>query len=267
MSATALSELGGFICLFAWLLVAVRRPALGCTAAPLAAGLMVALSVVLLREGWPRSAAFALWMSASAVTVAFSLLAPMIRSLRPLGAWVAGYGTLATALSLFLSLLQPAAAAPAAVIMLDVTAYLIHVAPGVITYALVSLAALNALATLWHARKLKRRSSAAEAVPSLTDAQRLTSRLLFAAAFILAAGIASGFALSLVAGLGFHLDHKALFSLLALLAIIAIVALDRYAGLGGRRAARLVLAVFLLLTLAYPGVKIVFDMVLTPSVP
>jgi ABC-type uncharacterized transport system permease subunit len=42
-----------------------------------------------------------------------------------------------------------------------------------------------------------------------------------------------------------------------------LLILHHYSGLRGRRAARLVLLAYLLLTLAYPGVKFVTDILLT----
>jgi 2C-methyl-D-erythritol 2,4-cyclodiphosphate synthase len=68
------------------------------------------------------------------------------------------------------------------------------------------------------------------------------------------AGIASGELLAF--------DHKTVLSLLAFAIIGALLVLQFRSGLRGRRAARLVLAAYLLLTLAYPGVKLVTDVLI-----
>jgi ABC-type uncharacterized transport system permease subunit len=58
------------------------------------------------------------------------------------------------------------------------------------------------------------------------------------------------------------LDHKTLFSLAAF-AVIGGLLLARYRqGIRGRRLTRLALLAWLLLTLAYPGVKFVTDVLL-----
>jgi ABC-type uncharacterized transport system permease subunit len=63
----------------------------------------------------------------------------------------------------------------------------------------------------------------------------------------------------LIEGRLLALDHKAVLSLLAFVVIGALLALHARTGLRGRRAARLVLVAYLLITLAYPGVKLVTD--------
>ncbi len=59
------------------------------------------------------------------------------------------------------------------------------------------------------------------------------------------------------------LDHKTVFSLLAFLVIGILLLLHRISGLRGRRAARIALLAYLLLTLAYPGVKVVTQIILS----
>ena len=54
-------------------------------------------------------------------------------------------------------------------------------------------------------------------------------------------------------------DHKSLLSILAFVVIGALLYAHRRTGVRGRRAASYVLLAYLLLTLAYPGVKFVTD--------
>ena len=58
------------------------------------------------------------------------------------------------------------------------------------------------------------------------------------------------------------LDHKILLSFLAFLAIALLLVLQTRTGMRGQRAGRLLLAAYLLLTLAYPGVKFVSEVLM-----
>ncbi len=83
------------------------------------------------------------------------------------------------------------------------------------------------------------------------------------AELVLGAGIVTGMALQyLASGELLAFDHKTVLSLLAFAIIGALLVLQLRSGLRGRRAARLVLAAYLLLTLAYPGVKLVTDVLI-----
>jgi ABC-type uncharacterized transport system permease subunit len=58
------------------------------------------------------------------------------------------------------------------------------------------------------------------------------------------------------------IDHKTVLSFAAFLAIAGLLWVHHRGGISGRRAARYVLFAYLLLTLAYPGVKFVSDVIL-----
>jgi ABC-type uncharacterized transport system permease subunit len=57
-------------------------------------------------------------------------------------------------------------------------------------------------------------------------------------------------------------SHKTLLTMLAFLLIAGLLVLHNRTGVRGRRAARLVLLAYLLLTLGYPGVKFVTDVLM-----
>ena len=85
-----------------------------------------------------------------------------------------------------------------------------------------------------------------------------------AAEVVLGVGVLSGMATQyLNVGPLLVLDRKTLFSLLAFVVIGLLLWLNWSTGLRGRRATRFVLAAYLLLTLAYPGVKFVKDVLLS----
>jgi ABC-type uncharacterized transport system permease subunit len=86
---------------------------------------------------------------------------------------------------------------------------------------------------------------------------------LSVAELVLGAGIVTGMALQYFeSGRLLAFDHKTVLSLLAFAVIGLLLILRLKSGLRGRRAARLALAAYLLLTLAYPGVKLVTDVLI-----
>jgi ABC-type uncharacterized transport system permease subunit len=76
-------------------------------------------------------------------------------------------------------------------------------------------------------------------------------------------GIVTGMAKQFtVSGSLLEFDHKTLLSILAFLVIGALLILHQRSGQRGQRVARLILLAYLLLTLAYPGVKFVTDVLM-----
>jgi ABC-type uncharacterized transport system permease subunit len=113
------------------------------------------------------------------------------------------------------------------------------------------------------ALKRKQPTSLTGLLPSIAGGEALELRLLAAAELVLGLGIVTGMALQVLTTDRLLLfDHKTLLSLLAFAVIGALLILRHRSGLRGRRAARLVLLAYLLLTLAYPGVKFVTDVLL-----
>lgn len=220
-----------------------------------------AFAVAQLGQGSLPSLATALWLSISASLLLYGLVAlfaPAARRLTPVllpylllmgaGALVAG-GVRDHGL---------ATAAPAA--WLDA-----HVAVSLATYGLLTLAAIAGVAVLLQEGALKRKqpTSLTRALPSVADGEELQVRLLVAAEAVLGAGILTGIGTEYAAtGRILTFDHKTLLSYLAFAVIAALLAVHFRTGLRGRRAARLVLVAYLLLTLAYPGVKFVTDVLL-----
>lgn len=214
-----------------------------------------------LGRGSLPSLSTALWLSVAASLVLFVLIAaltPAARRLTPLllpylllmgaGALVAG-----AAPQHGLSSAVPAA-------WLDV-----HVAVSLATYGLLTLSAVAGCAVLIQERALRRRQPTAlsRALPSVADGEMLQVRLLVAAEIVLGFGMLTGSATQyLASGTLLSFDHKTLLSLLAFATIAALLVVHYRTGLRGRRAARVVLVSYLLLTLAYPGVKFVSDVLI-----
>ncbi len=219
-------------------------------------------AVALMSGGWRTGLAPALWVSIAATALDFLALALVTREGWRLAPLVLPYLLVLGVLALLVDAPAGQSLSPGVP-----TAWLdLHILVSVATYGLAGLAAGASLAVLLQERWLKHRQGGgrgAEMLPSLRAAERLEIGLLTAAGIVLGLGILTGaaagwFAAEELVGLG----HKTVFSLLAFAVIGGLLAAHRFTGLRGRLAARLVLLAWMLLTLAYPGVKLVTDLIL-----
>ena len=141
----------------------------------------------------------------------------------------------------------------------------VHIAVSVMTYALLTIAAVAGLAVMLQEGALKRKRPTAltRVLPSVADGETLQIRLLMAGEAVLGAGLLSGVAATYVGqGVWLTFDHKTLLSLIAFAVIGLLLIAHWRTGVRGRQAARYLLIAYLLLTLAYPGVKFVTDVLL-----
>jgi ABC-type uncharacterized transport system permease subunit len=210
---------------------------------------------------WRAGFAMSLWVSIAATMVLFLALAALTRH-----AW-----RLTLLLVPFLLLLGLIAAlwenAPARPVTGDVPAAWLdfHIVSAVATYGLLTIAAVAGMAVFLQERALKTKHQTAltRLLPAVSDSETLEVGLLVAAEAVLALGVASGMAAEHfrhAALLPF--DHKTILSLAAFVVIGALLVARRVNGLRGRRVARWALLAYLLLTLAYPGVKFVTDVLM-----
>ncbi len=141
----------------------------------------------------------------------------------------------------------------------------LHIGFAVVTYSLVTLGAVAGLAAFIQERALKNKTKPLleGRLPAITDCDRLVTVFLTVGEIILGLGVMSGIALNIANGLNpLELDHKTIFTVGAFLIIGGLLITQARYGLRGRRAARMVLLAYLLLTLAYPGVKFVTSVLL-----
>ena len=215
---------------------------------------------------WQTGFAVNLWITVATTMALFALLALVLRDCWRLGALLVPYllllGVVATVWS---------SAPTGAFISAAPDAWLIiHIVAGVLTYALVTLAAVAGLAVLLRERAVREKSSSdlVRILPSIADAERLQTVLLSGGVVVLGLGLITGMAAQFfTTGSIIVLDHKVLFSIAAFVIIVALVVVHRRSGMGGRRVARLALAAYLLLTLGFPGVKFVTDVLLAGGGP
>ena len=141
-----------------------------------------------------------------------------------------------------------------------------HIVVSVATYGLLTLAAIAALAAWLQSRALKAKtySPLAKLLPSVADSERLVLRLLAVSEGVLAVGLVTGVAtLYAERGRFFVLDHKTLLTSSVFVVVGLLLLANARWGVRGRAATHLVLLAYLLLTLGYPGVKFVTDILLT----
>jgi len=211
--------------------------------------------------GWRTGLAPALWATVSLSLAVFAVTAAVSRQ-----GW-----RLATLLLPYLLLLgilatvwqdQPgrpfSGTAPVAWIQL-------HIVTSVVSYAILTVAAVAGLAAFLQDRALrsKQRGALAGRLPSLSDCESLQVRLLAVCAVVMGLGLVTGMATQYFeTGLLLALDHKTLLALATFVVLVLLLAAYLRTGIRGRRAARIVLLVYLLATLGYPGVKFVTDVLI-----
>jgi len=115
-------------------------------------------------------------------------------------------------------------------------------------------------------RALKRRGQmgwVGRTLPPLAEAEGMQIRLLTWSAGLMAAALATGAANEVIeTGEVLAFTHKILLAFLAFALILVLLFLHQRTGLRGRHAARWLLVGYLLLLLAYPGVKFVRDVLI-----
>lgn len=142
---------------------------------------------------------------------------------------------------------------------------LLHIVVSIVAYALLTIAAVAGFAVMLEERAMKTKRPIAfiRQLPSIADSDALEVRLLRASAVVLALGLISGMAIEwLDRHQLLRVDHKTVLSWLTFLVIVGLIWLHHRSGIRGRRAARVVLLAYVFLTLAYPGVKFVTDVLL-----
>ena len=140
-----------------------------------------------------------------------------------------------------------------------------HILVSVATYALVTIAAVAALAAFLQERALKTKhpTPLTRMLPSVAESESLLVRLLIVGEVVLGLGLVTGMATQYQeTGHFLTWDHKAILSLTSFAVIGVLLAAHFISGVRGRRVTRIVLLAYLLLTLGYPGVKFVTDVLI-----
>lgn len=209
---------------------------------------------------WQAGLSSALWVSIAVTLSLFTMLAWSVAHAWRLTQLLAPYMLALGVLGLFA---PDAAQAP-----LDgpVDAWVaLHILVSVVTYGLVTIAAVSALAAFLQDRalKTKRPTQFTHTLPSVADCESIAAKLLGWGEGILGLGLVTGMAAQYrETGQLLAFDHKTVLSVLAFVVIGTLLFVQHKTGLRGRKAARLGLLAYLLLTLGYLGVKVVTGMIL-----
>jgi ABC-type uncharacterized transport system permease subunit len=140
-----------------------------------------------------------------------------------------------------------------------------HIAISVFTYALATIAAIAALSAFLVERALKKKrpTKLTRMLPSILDSEALLVKLLISCECILALGVLSGMGVSMMeTGSLLSADHKSLFSIGAFIAIGSLLWAQHQSGVRGKKATRIVLVAYLLLSLGFLGVRFVTDVMM-----
>lgn len=246
-SALSLRRPGGRDSLF-WLLllVAVAGPAVA--------------AIDDLARGWLGSLSTALWLTIVASLVMFVIICAATREGWRLAPLLLPYLLLVALAAALASHVPHSSPVTATESWIE-----IHVLVSVTTYGLLTNAAIAGLAVFLQEKALKRRQPGplTSSLPAVAEAERLQIQLLAASGLVLGVGLLTGIASQFTeTGSLLKINHKTVFALIAFIVIVGLLIVHQRTGLRGRRAARYILVAYLLLTLAYPGVKFVKDVLL-----
>lgn len=221
------------------------------------------LAWVVVRQsaGWSTGVSTALWLTIAACLVFFMVMAAASAEGWRLLPLLVPYLVLLAALAILWD------QAPERPLLGDAPLGWIgtHIAVSVSTYGLITLAAIAALAAWVQQRALKAKtySPLAKLLPPLADSEHLMLRLLQISEVVLAIGLATGVATYYMESGHFLLiDHKTIFTTSVFVVVGLMLLAQARWGMRGRAAVRGVLLAYLLLTLGYPGVKFVTDILL-----
>ncbi len=210
---------------------------------------------------WQTGLGAALWVTVAVTTALFAMLSWSVKEAWRLTPLIAPY---MMAIGIFGLIWTHAADAKAVAGAMDGW-IILHIGVSVVTYGLVTIAAVAALAAFLQERalKTKRPTKLTHTLPSVADCEFITVRLLGWGEAILGLGLATGMATSYqTSGTLLTFDHKTVLSVLTFVVIGALLYAHHKTGMRGRKAARIVLLAYLLLTLGYLGVKVVTDVLM-----
>jgi len=220
-----------------------------------------AAAIAYFSAAWRTGVAGSLWLSMAATACVFAAACAADRQAWRLAPVLLPYlmvlGLLATIVQHAPARPMPAVATPA---WLD-----LHIGLSVIGFGMLTVAAAAGLAVMLRERAMRRKTPDiwTRTLPAILDSERIEVRLLAGALAVLVLGLLAGLAVNAVQGQAWlRVDHKTVFSLLTVIAVSGVVLAHARTGLRGRRAARVVILANVLLTLGYPGVKFVTDVVM-----
>ena len=218
-------------------------------------------SAILLSGAWRTGLSSALWVTVAASLAIYTILAASTREVWRLAPLLLPYTIL---LSVVAAVWSQAPERPMST-QAPIAWIEAHIAFSVLTYGILTVAAVAGVAVFLQERamKNKRPTRLTASLPSVAAAEVMQVKLLVATEIVLGFGLATGMASQyLESGTMLELSHKTLLSTVAFLLIGTLLIAHFRTGMRGRRAARYVLIAYLMVTLGYPGVKFVTDVLI-----
>ena len=215
---------------------------------------------LLLTAGWRTDLGTTLWATVASSAMAYAMVAakwPFAQRLCPL---LMPYLTLLGLLGSMVRGEPHAMNDQAPWLWLD-----LHIIIAVAVSGFLTVTAVASLGVALQERALKTKTSGplTSLLPSVSESEHLAGLLLAVVQVLLGIGLASGMAIEYYeTGHLLKLDHKILLSVAAFALIGLLFIGHRICGVRGRIAARVVLTAYLLIMLAYPGVKFVTQILL-----
>jgi ABC-type uncharacterized transport system permease subunit len=214
-------------------------------------------------DGWHSDLSTALWATITVSLLLLAIISAVIKKIWRLSALFIPYmfifGLFATALA---TINTTHIIAPTNTISGWVA---LHIVVSITTYGLITLGSVAALTAILQERalKAKKQTPYLRTLPSLADCDSMVIRVLSLGEAVLTIGLLSGMALQISeTGSLLSLNHKTVLTLTAFIVMGCLLFAHFKFGLRGRKAARLVLLGYLLLTLGYLGVKFVTGVLL-----
>ena len=231
-----------------------------------ALGVAIAGPVLLVVEHsgpvWQTGLSATLWITIAATLTLYAIVCAVFRHAWRLTPLVAGYMMLLAAGAI---VWQDASGAALQAGTGERAWVNVHIATAVVTYGLVTIAAVAATSAFlqeWTLKR-KRRTVLTRLLPSVADCDSLQLRLLQYGEAVLSVGLATGMALQYrETGALLAVSHKTILTVAAFVVIGLLLVVHDWAGVRGRQAARIALLGYLLLTLGYPGVKFVTEVLI-----
>jgi ABC-type uncharacterized transport system permease subunit len=214
-------------------------------------------------DGWHSDLSTALWATITVSLLLFAIVNIVIRDFWRLGKLFIPYMFI---IGLFATAWATINTGPITAPTSSISGWVVlHIVTSITTYGLVTLGSVAAFSAIFQERalKLKKQIPYLRSLPSLADCDGMVMRLLTFGEAVLTIGLLSGMALQMSeTGSLFSLNHKTILTLTAFIIIGCLLFAHFKFGLRGRKAARLVLLGYLLLTLGYLGVKFVTNVLL-----
>lgn len=227
-----------------------------------AVGAPLAVAISQNADAWHPGFGPTLWVTVAGTAVIYGLIAVLVGDAWRLAPLQAGYLAILGGIAILLGRVSGSGGVVEQTTGPWIT---VHITTAIATYALITVAAISATAAAVRetALKNKRPTRLSRHLPSIAGCETLLIRLLAIGEGILAIGLATGMAIE------YHetrhlllFNHKTVLTLAAFIVIGVLLAAHYGTGMRGRQAVRFVLLGYLLLTLGYPGVKFVTDVLM-----